>query len=167
MDRLGQYWKSKVKTVCLRDMILSLSLSVYVGTFLFANVPCPPSTGDNLEIPIILFDSIKSAHQMAINCVNPKPDPHDPERRDVLAHEHPYLTLPPRNLALFQHPFHFHNSRPEPLSLSLTLSSVDHHSPVCTRAAASRVSSNSEKYHMLSGQGSNFRDIAIRTTLAP
>lgn len=59
---------------------------------------------------------------MAINCVNPKPDPHDPERRDVLAHEHPYLTLPPRNLALFQHPFHCHNSRPEPLSLSLTLS---------------------------------------------
>lgn len=109
---------------------------------------------------------------MAINCVDPKPDPHDPKDGLYGMCWHMNIhTLPPRNLALFQHPFHFHNSGPEPLSLSLslslTLSSVDHHSPACTRAAASRVSSNSEKYHMLSGQGSNFRDIAIRTTLAP
>lgn len=112
---------------------------------------------------------------MAINCVDPKPDPHDPRdglygmcwHMNIHTYLVPYLlgtlhfsntlstfTTPDLNLSLS-------------LSLSLTLSSVDHHSPACTRAAASRVSSNSEKYHMLSGQGSNFRDIAIQTTLAP
>lgn len=129
MDRLGQYRNSKLKRVCLRDMILSLSLSLFTSALFCSR------TFHVLRQQVttwrFLFNSIKSAHQMAINCVNPKPDPHDPERRDVLAHEHPYLTLPPRNLALFQHPFHFHNSRPENLSLSLSLSLISRPSFTC------------------------------------
>lgn len=118
MDRLGQYRKSKVKRVCLRDMILSLSL--------FTSVLFCSRTFHVLRQQVttwrFLFNSIKSAHQMAINCVNPKPDPHDPERRDVLAHEHPYLTYLPYLLGTLHFPNTLSTFTTPDLNLSLFLS---------------------------------------------